>query len=84
MAQSVRNEKGQVVDAGIDLNQPDAFGEYVLFLEYFFASNFECNSFVRSRFIEFCCTQPSFLYSVYAHCCIDLILKILLIRKVLQ
>uniref|UniRef100_A0A915BG13 Transmembrane protein 208 n=1 Tax=Parascaris univalens TaxID=6257 RepID=A0A915BG13_PARUN len=28
MAQSIRNEKGQVVDAGIDLNQPDAFGEY--------------------------------------------------------
>ncbi|VDM45386.1 unnamed protein product [Toxocara canis] len=28
MAQSVRNEKGQVIDAGIDLNQPDAFGEY--------------------------------------------------------
>ncbi|VDK17513.1 unnamed protein product [Anisakis simplex] len=28
MAQCIRNEKGQVIDAGIDLNQPDAFGEY--------------------------------------------------------
>ncbi|VDM07476.1 unnamed protein product [Wuchereria bancrofti] len=28
MARCRRNEKGQVTDAGLDLNQPDAFGEY--------------------------------------------------------
>ncbi|VBB28276.1 unnamed protein product [Acanthocheilonema viteae] len=28
MARCRRNEKGQVIDAGLDLNQPDAFGEY--------------------------------------------------------
>ncbi|VDD86652.1 unnamed protein product [Enterobius vermicularis] len=28
MARCRRNEKGQVVDAGLDLNQPEAFGEY--------------------------------------------------------
>uniref|UniRef100_A0A915Q1X9 Transmembrane protein 208 n=1 Tax=Setaria digitata TaxID=48799 RepID=A0A915Q1X9_9BILA len=28
MAHCRRNEKGQVTDAGSDLNQPDAFGEY--------------------------------------------------------
>lgn len=28
MARCRRNEKGQVTDAGSDLNQPDAFGEY--------------------------------------------------------
>lgn len=27
MARCRRNEKGQVVDAGLDLNQPEAFGE---------------------------------------------------------
>lgn len=30
MAKSVRNEKGQIIDAGFDLNQPDALGELVL------------------------------------------------------
>ena len=28
MSKSVRNEKGQIADAGIDLNDPQAFGEY--------------------------------------------------------
>lgn len=30
MARYRRNEKGQVTDAGLDLNQPDAFGELVV------------------------------------------------------
>ncbi|CAG9540039.1 unnamed protein product [Cercopithifilaria johnstoni] len=28
MAVCRRNERGQIIDAGLDLNQPDAFGEY--------------------------------------------------------
>jgi hypothetical protein len=29
MMKSIRNEKNHVIDAGMDLNDPSAFGEYV-------------------------------------------------------
>jgi hypothetical protein len=32
----VRNERNQIVDAGLDLNDPGAFGEWVLNLQALF------------------------------------------------
>lgn len=46
MARCRRNEKGQVTDAGSDLNQPDAFGELVFCRFWLWIVSVSCGVFV--------------------------------------